>query len=131
MSHQFFQLLKSTSASLFGNEKNRIEAILTMTVIMIFTVMTSIFTNKHNRIKWLWIFFIYDDKNYIKIWQAIKKGVRQFLSELNLKTSIIKCQTDDDSTLQFRNQCWTLKSEPLQTALIYDIHTFILTNYIN
>ena len=51
MFQQFFQLLKSISASLSGNEKDRTEAVLTMTVIMTSTVMTSIFTDKCNRIK--------------------------------------------------------------------------------
>ena len=37
--------------------------------------------------------------NYIKAWQAIKKEARQFLPELNFKTLITECQTDNDSTL--------------------------------
>ena len=91
--------------------------------------MISISTNKHNRIKQLWISSVYDDKDYIKVWQVIKEKTRQFLSELNLKTLIIKCQADNNDTLQFRNQHWAFKSESLQTALIHDIYTFILTNH--
>ena len=53
MSHQFFQLLKSISASLSDNEENETEAVLTMAVTMIFIIMTSIFTDEHNRIKQL------------------------------------------------------------------------------
>ena len=53
MFHQFFQLLKSISANLFGNEKNETEAVFTMTVIMTSTVMMSISTDKHNRIEQL------------------------------------------------------------------------------
>ena len=51
MSHQFFQLLKSISASLFNNKEDRTEAVLTMAVIIIFTVMMSIFIDKCNRIE--------------------------------------------------------------------------------
>ena len=51
MFHQFFQLLKSISANLFNNEKDRTEAVLTMIIIITFTVMTSIFTDKYNKIK--------------------------------------------------------------------------------
>ena len=129
MFHWFFQLLKLISASLSDNEENGTEAVLTIAVIMAFTVMMSIFTDEHNRIEWLWIFSAYDDTDYIKAWQVIKEGARQFPPELNLKALIMECQADDDGTLWFRNWCWTLKSEPLQTALIHDIHTFILTNH--
>ena len=130
MSHWFFQLLKPISASLFSNKENETEAVLTMAVIMIFTVMMPIFTDECNRIEQLWIFSVYDDKDYIKAWQAIKEGARWFPSELNLKALITECQANNDSTLWFRNWCWTPKSEPLQTALIYDVHTFILTNHV-
>ena len=41
----------------------------------------------------------------------------------------MECQADDDGTLQFRNQHWAFKSEPLQTVLIYDVYTFILINH--
>ena len=53
MFHQFFQLLKLTSTNLSDNEEDETEAVLTMTIIMIFTVMMSIFINKHNRIEQL------------------------------------------------------------------------------
>ena len=99
MSHQFFQLLKSISASLFNNEKDRTEAVLTMAVIITSTVMTSISTDECNRIEQLWIFSAYDDKNYIKTWQAIKERARQFLPELNLKALITECQINNNSTL--------------------------------
>ena len=99
MFHWFFQLLKSISASLSDNEKDRTEAVLTMTVIMTFIIMTSISTDKYNRIKWLWIFFAHDDKNYTKAWQAIKKETKQFPSELNLKALITECQINNDDTL--------------------------------
>ena len=98
---------------------------------MIFTVMMSIFTDEHNRIKWLWISSAHDDKNYTKVWQTIKKEVKWFPSELNLKALITEYQADDDSTLQFRNWCWAPKLEPLWTALIHDVHTFILTNHVS
>ena len=104
MSHQFFQLLKSTSASLFGNEKDRTEAVLTMAVIMTSTVMMSISTDECNRIKQLWISSAYNNTDYIKAWQAIKEEARQFPPELNLKALITECQADDNNTLQFRNQ---------------------------
>ena len=52
MSHWFFQLLKPTSASLFDDEENGTEAVLTMAVTMAPTVTTSIFTNEFNRIEW-------------------------------------------------------------------------------
>ena len=99
MFHQFFQLLKSTFASLSDNEENRTEAVFTMAVIIALIIMISIFTDKHNRIEQLWISFAYDDIDYTKAWQAIKKGVKWFLSKLNFKALITKCQTDDDSTL--------------------------------
>ena len=51
MFHQFFQLLKSTSASLFDNEENRTETVLTMAIIIALTVMMLIFTNELNRIE--------------------------------------------------------------------------------
>ena len=51
MSHQFFQLLKSTSANLSDNEEDETETVFTMTVIMISTVMISISTDEHNRIE--------------------------------------------------------------------------------
>ena len=131
MFHQFFQLLKSTSASLLSNEENETEAVLTMAITITPTVMTSIFTDEHNRIEWFWIFSAHDDKDYTKAWQAIKEGTRWFPSELNLKASIMECQVNNNSTLQFRYQHWTPKSKPLQTVLIHNIHTFILTNHIN
>ena len=99
MSHQFFQLLKSTSASLFDNEENRTEVVLTMAVTMTPTVMMPISTDKHNRIEQLWIFSAHDDTDYTKAWQIIKKGARQFLPELNLKASITECQANNNSTL--------------------------------
>ena len=129
MFHQFFQLLKSISASLFGNEKDETEAVLTIAVIMAPTVMTPISTDKCNRIEWLWIFSAHDNTDYTKAWQVIKKVARQFSPELNLKAWIRECQADNDSTLWFRNWCWVSKLEPLQTALIYDIHTSILISH--
>ena len=51
MFYWFFQLLKLISASLSGNEEDETEAVLIITVIMIFTVMTPISTDKCNRIK--------------------------------------------------------------------------------
>ena len=51
MFHQFFQLLKSTSVSLFSNKENETEAVLIITVTITFIVITSIFIDKHNRIK--------------------------------------------------------------------------------
>ena len=131
MSHQFFQLLKSISASLFDNEKDRTEAVLTMAVIITFIVTTSISTNKCNEIEQLWIFSACDNKDYTKAWQTIKDEARQFLPELNLKASITECQANNDDTLQFRNWHWALKLKPLQTALIHDIHTFIQTDHTN
>ena len=74
--HWFQQLLKSTSVNLSDNEKDEIKAVLIIIIIITFIVMISIFTNKHNRIKWLWIFSAYDDKDYIKAWQTIKKEAR-------------------------------------------------------
>ena len=59
----------------------------------------SISTDKCNRIEWLWISSDHDDKDYIKVWQTIKEGVRWFLPELNLKALIMECQADDDGTL--------------------------------
>ena len=52
MFYQFFQLLKSTSANLFNNEKDETEAVLTMTIIITFTVMMSISTDECNKIEW-------------------------------------------------------------------------------
>ena len=51
MSHQFFQLLKSISASLSDNEENKTETVLTMIIIIIFTVITSVFINEYNKIE--------------------------------------------------------------------------------
>ena len=129
MFHQFFQLLKLTSANLSGNEENRIKAILTMIVIIASTVTMPISTNEYNRIKQLWIFSAHDDKDYNKAWQAIKKEIRQFPSKLNLKALIMECQANNNSTLWFKNWHWAPKSESLQTALIYDVHTFIQTDH--
>ena len=51
MSYQFFQLLKLISANLSGNEKDETEAVLTIIVIMISTVMKPISTDKYNKIE--------------------------------------------------------------------------------
>ena len=78
MSHQFFQLLKSISANLFDNEEDGTEAVLTMAVIIAFTVTMPIFTDECNRIKQLWIFSAHNDTDYTKAWQAIKKKKKNF-----------------------------------------------------
>ena len=128
--HQFFQLLRPISASL-SDEEDRTEAVLTMTVTVTFTVtMPTPATNECNEIEWLWTSSTHDDKDYAKAWQAIREEAKWFPPELNLKASIVECQTDDNSTLQFRNWCWAPKLKPLQTALIHDVHTFILTDHI-
>ena len=95
--------MKLTSVNLSDNKKDGTEAVLIIVIIIIWTIMMSISTDEHNRIKWFWISFIYNDKNYIKVWQVIKKGIRQFLLKLNLKTLITEYQINNDSTLQFRN----------------------------
>ena len=51
MFYLFFQLLKSTSANLSDNKKDKTEAVLIMTVIITFTVIILIFTDKYNKIK--------------------------------------------------------------------------------
>ena len=129
MFHWFFQLLKSTFTNLFNDEEDEIEVVLTMAVIMTFTITTSISTNKLNRIEQLWTSSVYNDKDYIKAWQAIKEGARWFSPELTLKILITECQANDNGTLQFRNWHWAPKSEPLQTALIHNVHTSILISH--
>ena len=103
MSHQFFQLLRSTSVSL-SDEEDSTEAVLTMTVTVASIMTTSIpATDECNETEQLWTSFTHDNKDYAKAWQAIRKGAKQFPPELNLKALIAECQADDDDTLQFRN----------------------------
>ena len=83
-----------------SDEEDRTEAVLTMTVMITFTVIIPISAiNEHNKIEQLWTSFTHDNKDYTKAWQVIRKGVRQFPSELNLKTSITEYQVNNNDTL--------------------------------
>ena len=66
MSHQFFQLLKSTFTSLSDDEEDRTEVVLTITVIITLIITILIFTNELNRIEQLWISSAHNNKDYTK-----------------------------------------------------------------
>lgn len=66
---------------------------------------------------------------YCRCLQGFLTGYKTFLPALNLEVSISEFQLDERGTLCFRNEPWIPEYEPLQTALIHEVHDPYTTSH--